>query len=137
MASKQITCSQCGIVKWVQWTKIQKQFKIFDCDTIDELQKHWLCIPCKKTHKPSNLRDLPEYTYLATLLQIEYNTLIKRGTNDSIARQNFLDNVKHILDKRNIKQYTLHIVNNVLMGIILENLPLFGSVLVPLKNQRS
>jgi hypothetical protein len=84
---------------------------------------------------PEYLKVSGPYKYLKFLLQQEVNNYVKRGLNDPVAQKNFVENVKHLLDKRHIKEYDFLIANNELVGILLKKIPFFNEVMIELKSK--
>jgi tRNA nucleotidyltransferase/poly(A) polymerase len=134
--SKKVKCSNCGESKWLMYHHYNDNLVYWKVTSLDDLNKVYLCRKCRKLLKPSSLRETPEFKELQHVLQEEVNQAIRRNINLPIVRENFLKNVKIILDKRLIKKYSFQVTDNELKGIVLEQLPFFGNVLVQLKNKK-
>lgn len=68
-------------------------------------------------------------------LQNEVDILIKEGLNNISARNNFIKNIKIILENEKIFNYQYVVENNILKGIKLLNIPIFGEIFIKLKSQ--
>lgn len=134
--SKQVRCATCGKVTSLMYRHYFDNLALYQCTTLEELNQKYLCKKCRKLLKPSTLYETPEYKQLKHTLQEEVNEAIRRGLNDSIVRQNFIQNVKNILDKRNIKEYYFQVTNNELLGIVLPKIPFFGNIFIPIQTRK-
>jgi hypothetical protein len=117
----------------------RSNLKKYGVTTRKQLDNVYLCTICRKIKRlfdtPEYLKVSGPYRRLKFLLQQEVNNYIKRGINDPIARGNFIENVKIILDKRHIKEYDFITSENDLKGIILRGIPFFEEVIIELKTK--
>jgi hypothetical protein len=123
----------------MQYVHFKKNLYKFGVVNILELNNSYICKSCvirlKQINKPSGIRDTPEFKQLQALLQSEVDILIKRGLNNQTAMSNFQLNVKSILDKHYIIDYSYEISNNVLVGIFVKRVPLYGDLLIKLSTK--
>lgn len=134
--SKHVRCSNCGKVNKLNYEYYWTNLAYFQCATHDELNQKYICRKCRKLLKPSSLYETPEYKELRHVVQEEVNEALRRGLNNNIVRQNFIQNIKTILDRRNIHQYYFQVTNDELIGIILPKIAFFGDVFVPIKTRK-
>lgn len=137
--AKLVRCHFCGKSINMRNRPYRSNLKKYGVSTRKQLDNVYLCTTCRKIKRlfdtPAYLKVSGPYRRLKFLLQQEVNAYVKRGLADSIARQNFLENVKIILDKRHISVYDFIISENDLKGIILKNIPFFEEVVIELKTK--
>ncbi len=137
---KQIRCCNCGALKWMRGKYLKVNFAKFNVNNIAELHKKYLCRPCRINLRPfyyvSGLKSTFEFRKLRSLLQEEVYIYEKRGLDNVDARNNFLLNIKNILAKYYITEYSFVVKNTVLLGIeILNNIPIFGKIVIELESK--
>jgi hypothetical protein len=108
----------------------------YQVQNVVELNKKYICRSCRAIFSNTQKAYLNKsrlYQKTQKILQEEVNIYIKRGLNDAEARNNFLNNVKTILDSCHIKCYSFYVSDNVLKGIKVEQVPFWGNIVIPLK----
>ena len=113
----------------------------FGAGSLAELNQKYLCLTCRKHLKKhyyvSELKSTYKYRKVQSLIQEEVDLYQRRGLTNIDARNNFLLNVKNILDKYYIKNYSYISKDNKLIGIeILDKIPFFGSVTIELESDK-
>lgn len=137
--AKLVRCHFCGKTINMRNRPYRSNLKKYGVNTRKQLDNVYLCTICRKIKRlfdtPEYLKVSGPYRRLKYLLQQEVINFIKRGLNDVIAKQNFLENVKIILDKRHITKYDFIISENDLKGILLKNIPFFEEVVIELNTK--
>ena len=137
--AKLVRCHFCGKSINMRNRPYRSNLKKYGVTTRKQLDNVYLCTVCRKIKRlfdtPAYLKVSGPYRRLKYLLQQEVNNYIKRGINDPTARNNFLENVKIILDKRYIREYDFITSENDLKGILLKGIPFFEEVIIELKTK--
>ena len=137
--AKIIRCCFCGKTINMRNSPYKYNLKKYCVTTRKQLNNVYLCTVCRRIKRlfdtPEYLKVSGPYRRLKFLIQQEVVLYVKRGLNDPVARQNFLENVKAILDKRYIKEYDFIISDNDLKGIMLKNIPFFDKVVIELNTK--
>lgn len=136
----QVTCSHCKELKWMRGKFYKINLTKFNVGSLEELNQKYLCATCRKHLKKhyyvSELKSTYKYRKVQSLLQEEVDLYQRRGLTNIDARNNFILNVKNILDKFYIKNYSYVSKDNKLIGIeVLDKIPFFGSVTIELESE--
>jgi len=132
-----VYCNFCLTRKWMRWKWYKKNLVKFNCSNVIELDKKYRCKKCrdlfKKLNPKSSVVKSKEFEKLKNTLQEEVNLYLKRGLNNMDARNNFMSNVKSILDKNHVYKYDYIVKGTELIGILLKDVIFVGEILLPLK----
>lgn len=132
--ARQITCSYCGLKKWVEshnYREIRAKFRVL---TKAEVNQKYLCRPCRHARQPNSLKRTPEFKRLQNALQETIDEYVRRGWNNLEAEKFCKNNVEAILKSHHIEPNEFKVIRNghKINGIVLLNIPFWHEVLVEL-----
>ena len=135
MGNEYITCTSCKNTTQVSILRYRKILLQFDALTKGEVNRHYLCRKCRAFNNrmsKCNVDKTMQYQQAQRAIQTEADVYRKRGLENPEARNNFLANVKTLLDKCNVTCYSFFVVEDKLKGIKIQ-IPFVGDVLMKLK----
>ena len=136
MGNKLITCHICGKRVVMGYIYYIKNLDKFSVQSVAELSLVYRCKMCRRSMAPikkHRINKLPIYNKVQKLLQEEVDLFISRGLNDDMAKRNFANNLKAILDKHNIICYNFTMNDDKLTGVKIEKIPFLGEIFIPIK----
>ncbi len=123
-----IRCCKCLKRKSCTAKRYKQYLVIYSVEDTDDI-KNYVCRNCRRLYLnyriKKGLNDFGFYKEFRDMLQSEVYKYIKRGLTDSNARQDFLKNIQSLMQREYIKDYEFVVVDNVLKGIIIKNIPFF------------
>ena len=134
MGNIHISCVSCERDSQVSIVQFRKILERFDALTVDEVNRYYLCRKCRALSdrmSKCNVDKTMQYRQAKVNIQKEVDLYKKRGLQNADARNNFLANVKTILDNCKVTCYSFFIVDNILKGIKID-IPFVGEVLMKL-----
>ena len=135
-----LTCLHCKKQKWIRNDTYKKLKSKHNAFNVKELNTFYYCRQCRKwyrkVNKVNSINRSKQFDALRVKLQREVDLYQSRGLANMEARNNFLENVKAILDKNYVKRYTFAIQDSELQGIVLHEVIFNGDVMVPLKGKK-
>jgi hypothetical protein len=135
MGNEFITCISCENTTQVNILQYRKILERFEALTKGEVNRQYLCRKCRAFHDrmgKCNVDKTMQYQQAQRGIQTEADTYRKRGLENPEARNNFIANVKTLLDRCNVTCYSFFIVEGKLKGIKIQ-IPFVGDVLMKLK----
>lgn len=137
MPNIRVSCSVCKKPLWMEGKRYKEFLFNHRLTTKEEVCDHYICKKCGKRYRKyiraSEFKDTKMFKKTQALLQEEVENVKKRGY-DQLALTNFQNNVKIILNKARVVDFSYEIINNKLMGLYINKVPFFGDVFMELKS---
>ena len=130
--AKRVTCSFCGVPKWMQYRHYKENLMIHRVENITQLNRVYICKSCRVYRKPNDLKNTTEFRAFQREIQEVIKEFIARGWNNIEAEQICRSNIEAILSKNHIgpKQFKVIRDGHKIKGFVLLNIPFWHEVLV-------
>lgn len=138
MPNKILTCVNCKGKTQINVLRFRKILEKFDALTMDEVNRQYLCRKCRvfaTRMSKCNIDKTRMFKCAKHDIETEVKLYKKRGLDNTDARDNFMSNVKVILDKCNVTCYSYYILENELKGIKIQ-IPFLGDILMKIKTNK-
>lgn len=140
MATYKFNCSVCNNSITARSKYFKKYLYLYNCENQAELSKCYICKSCKKKRGETifqlrnkklilELNENPKFNETKAFINLEALKLKRIGLDNELARNNFLQTVKIILERQDIRQYNFIIENNNLKGVKIK-MPFVGYVIM-------